>query len=86
MDKKYSCMTEGSKMKYIPLKENPYKIDVIGFTGEDPDFIMKLIEEYVDREHVFESVLLNKLTNLYQDISWSFPSLNAKVNKYFKFL
>lgn len=86
LDRKYPCLTAGSKIKYIPLKENPYKIDVIAFTGEDPDFIIKLIDEYVDREHVFESVLLNKLTNLYQDIKWSFPPMNEKVSKFFKFL
>jgi hypothetical protein len=38
-DKKYPLFQEGDHMKYIPLKTNPYQIDVIGFTGNDPDFI-----------------------------------------------
>lgn len=85
LDKKYNCFVEGDKIKYVILKPNPYKIDVIGFSGNDPDFIKEFINEYVDREEIFNSVLLNKLTGLYSDISWDFPSLNARVNKFFNF-
>lgn len=86
LDKKYSCFTEGDKMKYVILKPNPYKIDVLAFNGNDPEFINTFIEEYVDREEIFNSILLNKLTNLYDDISWSFPPLNNRINKFFKFV
>ncbi len=85
LNKKFDGIVEGDRIKYIALKQNPYKIDLIAFTGNDPDFINEFIEEYVDREHVFESVLLNKLTNLYQDIKWEFPSLNERVSRFFKF-
>jgi len=73
-------------MKYIQLKTNPYEIDVIGFTGNDPDFIVELIDKFADREEGFESTLLNKLKGIYEDLGWSFPSLNEKVNKYFRFI
>jgi hypothetical protein len=59
---------------------------VIGFTGNDPDFINKLIDEFADREEGFESSLLNKLKGIYEDLGWAFPSLNDKVNKFFKFV
>jgi len=85
-DKKYPRFTVGDKMKYIQLKTNPYGIDVIGFTGNDPDFIIKLIDEFADREEGFESTLLNKLKGIYEDLGWNFPSLNDKVNKFFKFV
>jgi DNA polymerase elongation subunit (family B) len=85
LDKKYSCFTEGDKMYYIQLKDNPYKIEVLGFTGNDPDFINEFIEKFVDKEEGFNSVLLNKLQNIYSDLSWSFPSLNPHVNKFFSF-
>ena len=71
---------------YIQLKTNPYNIDVIGFTGNDPDFINNLIAEFADREEGFESTLLNKLKSIYEDLGWDFPSLNEKVNKFFKFV
>ena len=87
LDKKYTLFTEGSKMKYVSLKPNPYNIDVIGFTGyDDPEFITEFIDKYVDREDAFNSVLLNKLTGVYEDLGWDFPVLNAKINKFFKFM
>jgi len=85
-NKMYPLFTAGDKMKYIQLKTNPYNIDVIGFTGNDPEVINKLIEEFADREEGFESTLLNKLKSIYEDLGWSFPSLNDKVNKFFKFV
>ena len=84
--KKYPLITVGDKMKYIQLKTNPYNIDVIGFTGNDPDFIVDLIDKFADREEGFESALLNKLKGIYEDLGWDFPSLNEKVNKFFKFI
>jgi len=84
--RQYPLFTAGDKMKYIQLKTNPYNIDVIGFTGNDPDVINKLIEEFADREEGFESTLLNKLKSIYEDLGWTFPSLNDKVNKFFKFV
>jgi len=87
LDKKYSCFTEGDKMKYITLKSNPFNIDVIGFNGNDPEFITEFIDKYADREDAFNSVLLNKLQGVYDDIGWGdkFPVLDAKINKFFKF-
>jgi hypothetical protein len=90
LDKKYSLFTEGDKMKYVSLKPNPFNIDVIGFrgNGEDPEFIIEFIDKYVDREEAFNSVLLNKLKGVYDDIGWGndFPILNKIINKFFKFM
>jgi DNA polymerase elongation subunit (family B) len=85
LDHQYPCFTEGDKMKYVKLKPNPYKIDVIGFTGNDPEFIINFIDQYADKEDAFDSVLLNKLTGVYEDLKWEFPILNEKVTKFFKF-
>jgi len=87
LDKKYPCFTEGDKMKYVSLKSNPFKIDVIGFTNNDPEFITDFINQYVDREDAFNSVLLNKLQGVYEDIGWGddFPVLDAKITRFFKF-
>ena len=73
-------------MKYVSLKENPYNIAVIGFTGyNDPEFIIDFINKYVDREDAFNSVLLNKLTGMFDDLGWDFPVLNPKINRFYKF-
>lgn len=85
MDVKYPIFTEGDKIRFIGLKNNPYYIKTLAFTENDPDFITEFIEEYKDIEGGFETVLLNKLTGIYRDIGWSFPSLNKRVGKFFKF-
>ena len=87
LDKQYSCFVEGDKMKYVTLKKNPYNISVIGFKGnsEDPPFITSLIEEFVDKDEIFNSVLLNKLETIYNDLGWEFISLNENVGKFFQF-
>jgi len=87
LDKQYPCFTEGDKMKYVTLKPNPFEINVIGFNGNDPQFITDFIDKYVDREDAFNSVLLNKLQGVYDDIGWGseFPVLDAKITRFFKF-
>jgi len=85
LDKKYPCFTEGDKMRYIQLKDNPYRIDVIGFTGNDPEFITEFMDKYADREQGFESSLMNKLVGIYEDLGWVFPSMHEKAGKFFKF-
>jgi DNA polymerase elongation subunit (family B) len=86
LDKKHSLFVEGDKMKYVSLKPNPFNIDVMGFKGiDDPEFIMEFIDKYVDREEAFNSVLLNKLTGVYEDIGWDFPVLDLKITRFFKF-
>jgi len=87
LDKRYPCFVEGDKMKYVTLKNNPYNIGVIGFRGnnEDPPFLTSFIEEFVDKEEVFNSVLLNKLKTIYEDLGWDFVNLNPNVERFFKF-
>ncbi len=85
LDKQYPCFTEGDKMKYIQLKDNPYRIDVIGFTGKDPEFISQFIDQYADRDEGFEATLMNKLVGIYEDLGWDFPSMHEKASKFFKF-
>ena len=72
-------------MKYIQLRDNPYRIDVIGFTGNDPEFINQFIEQYADRDEGFEATLMNKLVGIYEDLKWEFPSMHEKAGKFFKF-
>ena len=60
----------------------------LGFRGnnDDPEFITEFIDKYIDREEAFNSVLLNKLTGVFEDLKWDFPVLNSKINKFFKFM
>jgi DNA polymerase elongation subunit (family B) len=86
LDKKHNTFQIGDKMFIAYLKDNPYKIDVIGFNGyDDPPFIAEFVEKYLDKPQLFDSVLKNKLETLYEDLKWGKPIFNNNINKFFKF-
>jgi hypothetical protein len=86
LDKKYPTFQIGDKMYVAILKPNPYKIDVIGFNGyNDPPEIIEFIEKYIDKEGLFDSIIKNKIENLYQDLGWGAVVLNQNINKFFFF-
>ena len=85
LDKEYPVITEGEKIKFIPLKKNPYGIEVLAFTNESPQFIYDFLEKFADTDSGFNNVLLNKLEGIYEDLKWSFPSLNENVERFFSF-
>lgn len=85
-DKNYNLFSVGDKMYVVYLKDNPYKLDVLGINGyNDPPFINEMVETYIDKTKLFDSVLKNKLENLYNDIGWGTLILNRNINKFFKF-
>jgi hypothetical protein len=82
---KYPEFTIGDKMYIAYLKQNPYQIDVIGYNGyNDPPEITELINKYIDRDGLFDSVIRNKLESLYSDIGWPL-NLNPFKAKFFNF-
>jgi DNA polymerase elongation subunit (family B) len=86
LDKQYSKFQIGDKMLIAYLKDNPFKIDCIGFNGyNDPPQIIEFIEKYINRELLFDSVMKNKIEGLYSDIGWGMPIFNANFNKFFTF-
>ena len=86
LDKKYPKFQIGDKMFIAYLKDNPYRIDVIGFNGyNDPQEIKDFVEKYIDRDGLFDSVMKNKLESLYSDLGWGAVVLNPNINKFFRF-
>jgi DNA polymerase elongation subunit (family B) len=86
LDKQYNTFQVGDKMFIAYLKDNPYKIDVIGFNGyNDPPFITEFIEKYLDKTKIFDSVIKNKLETIYEDLKWGKPIFNSNINKFFLF-
>ena len=83
LDKKHELITNGTKIKWIYLKNNPYQIEEIAFLDYDmPEKIRIFIEQYADRKKVFESILLNKLEGFYSDMEWTL-NLNPYINQFF---
>ena len=83
---KHSQIVQGDKIKWVYLKDNPYKIDTMGFLDFDfPEEVRIFVETYIDRDKAFDSILKNKLEKFYQDLSWGSLTLNTHVNKFFSF-
>ena len=83
--KEHSEIVQGDKIKWIYLKDNPYKIEAIGFLSFDmPDKMRTFLNDYADRKKSFETILQSKLENFYNDLGWTL-NLNPNINKFFNF-
>ena len=83
--KNHSRIVQGDKIKWVYLKDNPYKIEQIGFLAFDmPDKFRTFLEDYADRKKSFETILQSKLENFYRDLGWTL-NLNPNINKFFSF-
>jgi len=85
LTKKYTEFTIGDKMYVAILKPNPYQLTVVGLNGyNDSPEIIEIVEKYIDREGLFDSIMRNKLETLYNDIGWEL-TLNEHISKFFSF-
>jgi len=72
LDRNYNAITKVDKIKWIYLRDNPYKIEALAFLDYDmPPKIAEFLETFADRKNVFESILLNKLEGFFTDLEWS---------------
>ena len=84
LDKKHELISNGEKIKWVYLKKNTLNIPAIGFKGyDDPDKIMNFINDFVDHNKIFESVLKNKLDLFYEALSWTEPTDKTKTMEQF---
>lgn len=71
LDKKHNYITQADKVKWMYLKDNPYKIEALAFFDYDiPDKIQDFLDRFADRQKVFDSILLNKLEGFFSDLQW----------------
>lgn len=85
LDKKHSYITQSDKVKWIYLKDNPYKIEALAFMEYDiPPKILEFLEKYADKIKVFDSILLNKLEGFFGDLNWEL-NLNPHLDKFKSF-
>ncbi len=83
LNDKHSYITQSDKIKWVYLKPNRYRIEAIAFNPFDiPEKILTFIEEYADRQKIFDSILLNKLEGFLNDVGWSLK-LNSFKEKFF---
>lgn len=86
LNSKFPTIEVGDKIYIAYLKQNPYRINTIAFMGHnDPPEIREFIEKHIDKNLMFESVMKNKLENLFQDLKWGALILNEHIGKFFTF-
>lgn len=70
LEKKYSPIRDGDKIKFIYLKTpNTIQENIIAFAGELPAEFN--LHKYIDYDFMFEKVFLDQLETLIQSIGWS---------------
>jgi DNA polymerase elongation subunit (family B) len=88
LDKEVPEIFHGQKIKWVYLKQNQYGIDGIAMKadGTDPDRIMEFIEQYVDRNAMYEQELKGKLLDFYNVLNWDYPNeTDVKLGEFFSF-
>lgn len=79
-------ITNGDKIKYTYLKQNPYGLESMALKGfEDPIQIEKFIRQYIDHEKVFDTALGNKLQDIFNAMKWGSVISNTAVSDFFSF-
>ena len=79
LDKQHNYITAADKCKWVYMQNNPYKIEALAFVEYDiPPKIMEFMEKYVDRQKIFDSILLNKLEGFFSDLG---ETLNLNPHK-----
>lgn len=82
LDKNHNLITFTDKVKWIYLKDNPYKIEGLAFLDYDmPDKIVEFLALFADRKRIFDTILLLKLEGFFSDLGWSLD-LNPYVNAF----
>lgn len=85
-DAKYSEIQIGDKLYVVYLKKNPYRIESIGIKGyDDPPEIIEFVEEFIDRDKLFEAVIQKKIEKVYQDLKYGAVVFNSIISDYFSF-
>lgn len=84
---KYQPMKDGDKIKWVYLKNNPFGLDAVGFTGyDDPTEIVNFISTYTDHTKIFERELHGKLQDFYNAVGWGeIISEQKTAEKFFSF-
>ena len=67
-------ISNGNKVRWVYLKQNPYNIDGLAYKGyDDPKQIIDFINQYVDRDKLFDKALSKKIKMFYDAMSWDMP-------------
>ena len=76
LEKNFEPIHHGQKIKWIYLQDNQYGLKAMALKGDgnDPDEIINLVNQLVDRKKMFEQELKSKLVDFYDVFKWTFPN------------
>jgi hypothetical protein len=76
LEKENEPIHHGQKIKWVYLQDNQYGLDALALKGDgnDPDEILNIINQLVDRKKMFEQELKSKLIDFYDVFKWTFPN------------
>ena len=79
ISRQYSGISNGEKIKWVYLKQNPYGLSTIAYKGyEDPVEVLNFIKKYIDHEKIYKKALYKKIMMLYSSMSWDEPTDASK--------
>ena len=85
LDKKHELITNGSKIKWVYLVDNPYGIEALAFTHTGtPTKMLDFLNKFADRERIYKTILENKLEGLFGDLGWNLVT-NKKIFNFFSY-
>ena len=69
--RKYEKISNGTKIRWVYLKDNEFGFDTIAYKGyEDPKEILDLIKNKIDSSRMFEQAMSKKLGMFYESMGW----------------
>ena len=75
ISKQYSVISNGEKIKWIYLKQNPLGLNTIAYKGyEDPPEVLEFIRQYINHEKIYKQALHKKIMMLYDALRWDEPT------------
>ena len=88
LEKMFEPIHHGQKIKWVYLQDNQYGLDALALKGDgnDPDEILAVVNQFVDRKKMFEQELRSKLIDFYDVFKWTFPNSSmATASQFFDF-
>jgi DNA polymerase elongation subunit (family B) len=85
---RYEKISDGEKIKYVYLKDNPLNLETIAVKGyNDPKEIVEIAEQYIDYEALFVNELKTKLEDFYSALNWGLlpTDVNQRASEFFSF-
>lgn len=79
-------IADGDKIVWAYLAENELGIVALALKNEDdPQVVYDYVYKHIDRDKIFNKILVKKIQDFYDHIGWGDIIINSEVTKFFKF-